>query len=174
MPRFSARNAVVLLNIILLSALFVHLKYELWDKHASPANVAGQSHLPDELLDDEPIVVPVSHAEKDEKKLQVNQGAKKQRRTAVVVASQASENATWLDEFFPNWEKNIYRVDDPDAPLTVPKNKGRESMVYLTYVTNVLGGKKAYKEILVLMASGQIHNRPLRKSARQRPLHPSE
>jgi len=56
------------------------------------------------------------------------------RRTAVVVASQKSENATWLDEYFPAWEKNIYAVDDPTAPLTVPKNKGRESMVYLSFI----------------------------------------
>jgi hypothetical protein len=58
------------------------------------------------------------------------QGAAK--RTAVVVASQASEDATWLDKYFPQWEKNVYRVDDLNAKLTVPKNKGRESMVYLT------------------------------------------
>ncbi|KAF2686670.1 hypothetical protein K458DRAFT_298200 [Lentithecium fluviatile CBS 122367] len=56
------------------------------------------------------------------------------RRTAVVVASQASEDATWLDTYFPRWEKNIYRVDDLNAKLTVPKNKGREGMVYLTFI----------------------------------------
>jgi hypothetical protein len=131
MPRFTVRNAVVLLNIILLTALFVHLKYQLFDKHASAASLAGQ-YLPDELYDDERVVVPTSPADDADKKLQVNDGEKKQRRTAVVVASQASENATWLEEYFPSWEKNIYRVDDPDAPLTVRKNKGRESMVYLT------------------------------------------
>jgi hypothetical protein len=49
----------------------------------------------------------------------------------VVVASQKSENATWLETYFPDWEKNIYAVDDQTAPLTVPTNKGRESMVYL-------------------------------------------
>jgi hypothetical protein len=131
MPRFTVRNAVVLLNIILLTALFVHLKYQLWDKHASAASLAGQ-YLLDELYDDERVAVPTSPADENDKKLHVNDGAKRQRRTAVVVASQASENATWLEAYFPSWEKNIYRVDDPDAPLTVPKNKGRESMVYLT------------------------------------------
>lgn len=131
MPRFTVRNGVVLLNIILLTALFVHLKYQLWDKHASAASLAGQ-YLPDELYDDERVAVPTSPTDNADKKLQVNDGAKKQRRTAVVVASQASENATWLEEYFTSWERNIYRVDDPDAPLTVPKNKGRESMVYLT------------------------------------------
>jgi len=134
MPRFTARNAVVLFNMILLTALFVHLKYEIWDKHGSAASLAGQSHLPDELFDDDQIAVPTSPSEYEDKKLQVNSGATRKHRTAVVVASQASENATWLEEYFPSWEKNIYRVDDPEAPLTVPKNKGRESMVYLTYV----------------------------------------
>lgn len=132
MPRFTARNAVVLLNILLLTALFIHLKFELWDKHASATNLPGQSHLPDELFDDDQIAVPASPSAQDDKKLQINGGATKKRRTAVVVASQASENATWLEEYFPSWEKNIYRVVNPEAPLTVPKNKGRESMVYLT------------------------------------------
>jgi hypothetical protein len=91
---------MVVFNVLLLTALLVHLKHVLWDH--------GQKLQ----MDAEP----------------------KSRRTAVVVASQASENATWLNEYFPLWEKNIYRVDDPRAPLTVPKNKGRESMVYLTYV----------------------------------------
>lgn len=124
MPRFSVRNIVVALNILLLTALFLHLKYELWDEHPPAAELDDLSHLPDELLDDNrAIATPQGY------------GGKKSRRTAVVVASQASENATWLSENFPTWEMNIYRVDDPSAPLTVPKNKGRESMVYLTYVS---------------------------------------
>jgi hypothetical protein len=57
-----------------------------------------------------------------------------ERRTAVVIASRVGEDPTWLDKYFPQWEKNIYRVDDSTAPLRPPKNKGRESMVYLTYV----------------------------------------
>jgi hypothetical protein len=134
MPRFTARNAVVLLNVLLLTALFVHLKSELWDKHAPASDLAGVSHVPDELLDTEEALLSAQPHDKEDKKLQVNGGSNK-RRTAVVVASQASENATWLTEHFPKWEHNIYRVDDTSAPLTVPKNKGRESMVYLTCVT---------------------------------------
>jgi hypothetical protein len=131
MPRFTVRNVVVLINVLLLTALFVHLKHVLWDRTASPADL-GLSHLPDELLDDSKAI-PSHDQDLDDKKLQVNAGLKS-RRTAVVVASQASENATWLNHYFPSWETNIYHVDDPDAPLTVPKNKGRESMVYLTCV----------------------------------------
>jgi hypothetical protein len=132
MPRLiTARNAVIFVNIVLLTALFVHLKFELWDKNAAAAASATLTHLPDELYDEQQPDGP-SHKPK-ETPLQASDGSKA-RRTAVVVASQSSENATWLDEYFPEWEKNIYRVDDPNAPLTVPKNKGRESMVYLTYV----------------------------------------
>lgn len=56
------------------------------------------------------------------------------RRTAVVVAKTASENATWLDEYFPQWEKNIYNVDGRAKKSKKLMNKGRESMVYLRYV----------------------------------------
>lgn len=112
MPRLSVRNIVVTVNILLLTALVIHLKQVLWDRQLSPADL-GTSHIPDELLDDAQF---------------------SKRRTTVVVAAQASENATWLDAYFPDWEKNIYRVDDKSAALSVPKNKGRESMVYLTFV----------------------------------------
>ncbi|KDB20777.1 hypothetical protein H109_07250 [Trichophyton interdigitale MR816] len=52
----------------------------------------------------------------------------------MVVASMKRENVTWLHEYLPQWKKNIYVVDDPEAELTVPENKGREAMVYLTYI----------------------------------------
>lgn len=131
MPRVTARNAaLVVLNVLVLTALFVHLKYELWNRDASNAELGHLSHLPDELFDEQQssaTLVP------NEKELKANTGIKS-RKTAVVVASQASENATWLNAYFPEWETNIYHVDDPNARLTVPINKGRESMVYLTYV----------------------------------------
>jgi hypothetical protein len=153
MPRFTARNVVVVFNIMLLTALFVHLKRVLWDRHVSPADL-GLEHLPDEMLDDS---MPIPSRNHDDKKLQVNAGIES-RRTAVVVASQAAENATWLSHYFPAWETNIYHVDDPDAPLTVPKNKGRESMVYLTYVLPHVLCTPA------LTLNPQLHHRPLRQS----------
>lgn len=50
----------------------------------------------------------------------------------LVVSSLKTENASWYQGYFPRWKSNIYIVDDPAAPLTVPKNKGHEAMVYLT------------------------------------------
>lgn len=53
-------------------------------------------------------------------------------QVALVVASMRHENTTWLDDVFWGWQKHVYVVDNPDAPLTTPFNKGRESVVYLT------------------------------------------
>jgi hypothetical protein len=50
----------------------------------------------------------------------------------MIVASMKNDDTTWLAEYFPDWSRSIYVVDDKKAPLTVAKNKGRESMVYLT------------------------------------------
>lgn len=56
------------------------------------------------------------------------------RRRDMVLASMKRDNTSWLFEEFPEWHKSIYVVDDKNAELTVQTNKGRESMVYLTWV----------------------------------------
>ncbi|KAJ5177281.1 uncharacterized protein N7482_003158 [Penicillium canariense] len=56
------------------------------------------------------------------------------RHKDMVVASMKSDDTSWLAEYFSDWSKSIYVVDDHRAPLTVMRNKGRESMVYLTYI----------------------------------------
>ena len=61
-----------------------------------------------------------------------NVDVKKLAKVAMVVASQTTDDTTWLNDVFTDWEKNIYVTDDPNAELTVPANKGREGMVYLT------------------------------------------
>jgi len=53
---------------------------------------------------------------------------------SMVVASMRAEKTSWFFEYFPDWHKSVYVVDDENAELTVEKNKGRESMVYLTYI----------------------------------------
>lgn len=52
----------------------------------------------------------------------------------LVVASLRGDNTKWLNDFFSDWRKNIYVVNDPTAALSVPKNKGREAMPFLTYI----------------------------------------
>lgn len=51
----------------------------------------------------------------------------------LIVASMIEDDTSWLYESLPDWHKSIYVVDDDTADLTVANNKGRESMVYLTY-----------------------------------------
>ncbi|KAK8129697.1 hypothetical protein PG999_002077 [Apiospora kogelbergensis] len=59
------------------------------------------------------------------------------REIDIVVASVKSDNTTWFHRHLPSeWQKSIYVVNDPKAPLTVPQNKGREAMVYLTHIVN--------------------------------------
>jgi hypothetical protein len=113
--RITARNCLLAVALVLLFTLILN-------PSTAPRWERGQyvgSHDDPELK-----------ADAAEEPINGKQGST--RRTALVVASQASEDATWLTTYFPKWEKNIYRVDDPNAKLTVPKNKGRESMVYLT------------------------------------------
>lgn len=67
-----------------------------------------------------------------------------------VVASLQGDDSSWLQEFIPSWKTNLYVVNDQSAPLTVPKNKGREAMVYLTYVSPILGTIQALISISML------------------------
>ena len=54
----------------------------------------------------------------------------------LVVASLEREDTSWIPQYLPDWKTYIYVADDPRAPFTVPKNKGREAMVYLTHIIN--------------------------------------
>lgn len=76
-------------------------------------------------------------------------------RVMLVVSSQTIDNTTWLDGSFLAWEKSIYLNDAP-SNLSVPANKGRESMVYLTYVT--FYNTSPY----FTLTRNKLHNRQLR------------
>ncbi|KAH8807544.1 hypothetical protein F5884DRAFT_674713 [Xylogone sp. PMI_703] len=52
----------------------------------------------------------------------------------VVVGHLRNESIEWIAENLPDWQHAIYTVDDPDASLKPPTNKGHEAMVYLTYI----------------------------------------
>lgn len=51
----------------------------------------------------------------------------------LVVSSQKKDDTSWIDKFLPDWEYVRYVTDQP-GEYTVPKNKGNEAMVYLTFV----------------------------------------
>jgi hypothetical protein len=52
----------------------------------------------------------------------------------LVIPRLTSENVSWIEEELPDLDTAIYVVNDPNAPLHPPKNKGNEAMVYLTYI----------------------------------------
>jgi hypothetical protein len=54
----------------------------------------------------------------------------------IVIPKLKTEDTSWLDEELPDVPKTIYVVDDEQAPLHPPKNKGREAMVYLSYIVD--------------------------------------
>jgi hypothetical protein len=67
------------------------------------------------------IAIPITTTEDDDTK-------------ELVVASLKGDAVSWISQHLPEWKASIYTVNDPTASLTVPANKGRESMVYLTCV----------------------------------------
>ncbi|OTB08003.1 hypothetical protein M426DRAFT_52592 [Hypoxylon sp. CI-4A] len=56
------------------------------------------------------------------------------RETEIVVASTSKEDPSWVFAHFMHWSPQVYVTDDPTASLTIPRNKGHEAMVYLTYI----------------------------------------
>ena len=51
-----------------------------------------------------------------------------------VLAKTRKEDVSWLYNHFPDANVTIYEVDAQPDKLKIPKNKGREAMVYLTYL----------------------------------------
>ncbi|XXG93826.1 hypothetical protein Hte_000075 [Hypoxylon texense] len=56
------------------------------------------------------------------------------RETEIVVASTTREDPSWVYRHFPHWNPQVYVSDNRSATPAVPQNKGREAMVYLTYI----------------------------------------
>jgi hypothetical protein len=52
----------------------------------------------------------------------------------LVVASIKKDDTRWVPRDLPFMNHAIYVADDISAPLHPPKNKGRETMMYLTYI----------------------------------------
>lgn len=52
----------------------------------------------------------------------------------LVVAKTREEDVDWIQSELPSLTTAIYEVDKPNATYRVPKNKGNEAMVYLTYL----------------------------------------
>ncbi|KAF2232744.1 hypothetical protein EV356DRAFT_244110 [Viridothelium virens] len=55
---------------------------------------------------------------------------------ALVIASFKKQDVSWIDRIPSSWDIYRYFLDDPHPlnNLSVPRNNGRESMAYLTYI----------------------------------------
>ncbi|RMJ25661.1 hypothetical protein PHISP_03486 [Aspergillus sp. HF37] len=75
----------------------------------------------------------------------------------VVVPKTKEDDTSWMDLEINEWQKAVYAVDDPSAPLHPPKNKGHEVMVYLSYIIDHYGN---LPDIVAFMHSHQFawHN----------------
>jgi hypothetical protein len=75
----------------------------------------------------------------------------------MVVARTKEEDASWIAEELPDWQRAVYVADDPSAPLHPPKNKGHEVMIYLTYIVDHYD---RLPDVAVFMHSHQVawHN----------------
>ncbi len=59
----------------------------------------------------------------------------RQRYSAVLVFGKLwNQNTDWTARDLPGFKTAAYVVDDPTASLSLPRNKGREAMVYLSYI----------------------------------------
>src|SRR6266498_1194139 len=52
----------------------------------------------------------------------------------LVIGHRKQDSIAWISETLPDIDVAAYVVDDLAAPLHTPRNKGREAMVYLTYI----------------------------------------
>lgn len=76
---------------------------------------------------------------------------------ALVVASVEADDTSWIHTHLPDWQVNRYVVNSETTQYQVPKNKGREAMVYLTYMIEAYNN---LPDIVVFMHSQryQWHN----------------
>ncbi|KAB8437448.1 hypothetical protein FH972_025126 [Carpinus fangiana] len=53
---------------------------------------------------------------------------------AIIAVSMRTDNVSWIHDFFPDWQPNIYVMDDAAAPLSVTQPGGHEASAYLSYI----------------------------------------
>ncbi|KAA6414304.1 MAG: hypothetical protein FRX48_02667 [Lasallia pustulata] len=113
----------LLIAAVLVLAFLILVKvrlYEIWDQNNVPAYI--RSSLGFSLGfddDDDPFSHPPLRTVSDK---------------VIVIAKMEREDTDWVAENLPDWQHAIYTVDNPNATLHTPANKGHESMAYLTYI----------------------------------------
>lgn len=121
-PRRRNKEKAILFTILIIYALY----FLFFAKKSGPRNIAASTH--DEVHHGGPHRDYRSGQATPSRQASIQQPIPRE----MVVASMKTDDVSWLYQYFPDWHKSVYVVDDKKAPLTVKLNKGRESMVYLT------------------------------------------
>ncbi|KAF2757811.1 hypothetical protein EJ05DRAFT_477026 [Pseudovirgaria hyperparasitica] len=128
-----SRNVVLTLLIVLVLATYLKFRSGPTDPlHDDFSDLIAQEKEPGAVFKD--LAVDLDTGVRGSQRITSSEPGLIVRRSAFVVASRKTEDTAWLKRFFPQWERWIYYVDEPTAELSIPKNKGRESMVYLTFI----------------------------------------
>lgn len=126
---------VLVLAITSLTTLFTFKRSPVDDNIAStPWNAVYSDLLPDGSISDSldlnislPVITPPSLSSG-----KADPAHKYQK--ALISGHLSIENTTWMITDLPEIELYLYTVNDLKAPLHTPRNKGREAMVYLTFI----------------------------------------
>ncbi|KAF2663876.1 hypothetical protein BT63DRAFT_430128 [Microthyrium microscopicum] len=140
-PRFRLRMLVVALVAILTLGFTMQELSTTYDLRVDTTipktyftNVGSRLQKELDLLRAKPAPKVASHSTRSFK-AGVPKPAGESYTKTIVVGAKSADDTSWLDIDVPsNIEKAIYAVDDPNAVLHPPANKGREAMVYLTYI----------------------------------------
>lgn len=171
MPSRAERTAI---RWLLRAALLGTIGLAVWGTLA--ANYRPQSQVPQPATSSV-ASVPVT-GEKDNTKGST-EGSTEGRGNALVVVSLKGENVDWLDGVLDGWERNVYVADgaalEEGAELGIPRNKGREGMVYLRYANTentrrARAREKGGASRLTPTRIPQLHHRQLRPPPRHHPL----
>ncbi|KAJ5795328.1 hypothetical protein N7457_001927 [Penicillium paradoxum] len=73
----------------------------------------------------------------------------------IILGKMSYENTDWLEDGLPEWQHAVYTVDNPEAPLSVERNKGKESNAYLQYI---LDNYDKLPEYMVFLHAHQFSN----------------
>lgn len=122
------------LVITTLSSTFILLFFVVFYlHHASASNAFGLLTFDFTFSNKPALEEPVSDNNNNETHEEVSEVDNYEYDVELVVASLKQQSTSWYLKYFPDWKSNIYIVDEAASPLTVPRNKGNEAMVYLTY-----------------------------------------
>ncbi|KAL1621546.1 hypothetical protein SLS54_005567 [Diplodia seriata] len=97
-----------------------------------------KGHLGTETVDDKYIGF-VSQDNKGEENVETSGFLEELPDKVVVMGKVGEEDTTWVAQYLPDWQNAVYTVDDLNATLHTPINKGKEAMVYLTYIIENYG-----------------------------------